>query len=308
MNNGLLLVNKPCGMTSFDVVRRVRRWCGTRQVGHCGTLDPAASGLLPVAIGSTTRLVEYLMDGDKEYLATLHLGVVTDTQDGEGTVLERQAVGAISRVAIEAAAELFRGTIRQIPPMYSALKRDGVPLYRLARQGVDVERAPREIRIDLLEVLEVNLPLITLRVVCSKGTYIRTLCHDLGRQLGCGGHMASLCRTRCGSLRSEASHTVDELEALAGQGLALPMLSPADALPELPAVEVHEAARPRLANGVAPALTEVAVDTGLMAGALVRLLADGRLAAIARYVQTGEGDGSGTFVLDKVFPESLRSA
>lgn len=308
MNNGLLLVNKPTGMTSFDVVRRVRRWCGTRQVGHCGTLDPAASGLLPVAVGSVTRLVEYLMDGDKEYVATLHLGVVTDTQDGEGAVIEQHVVEDIPRAAIEAAAEAFRGTIQQVPPMYSALKRDGVPLYKLARAGIDVERSPREIQIDLLEILDVTLPRVTLRVVCSKGTYIRTLCHDLGRQLGCGGHMASLCRSRCGRHHVAASHTLAELESLATQGHALPMLAPADALPDLPAINVHDAARKRLVNGVAPGLSEVAIGIAPAPGSLVRLLCDNRLAAIARYMHSGNDDRSGPFVLDKVFPESLRSA
>ena len=308
MNNGLLLVNKPPGITSFDVVRRVRRWCGTRQVGHCGTLDPAASGLLPVAVGSTTRLVEYLMDGDKEYVATLHLGVVTDTQDGEGAVVEQQVVGDISRAAVESAAAAFRGTIQQIPPMYSALKRAGVPLYKLAREGVDVERAPRTIRIDLLEILEITPPFVRLRVVCSKGTYIRTLCHDLGRQLGCGGHMAALCRTRCGSFEITASQTLAELESLAAQGQVLPMLSPADALPELPAIRIREAARQRLANGIAPGLSEVAVESVPATGGLVRLLYENRLAAIARYVQNGDDARSGGFVLDKVFPETLRLA
>lgn len=187
--NGLLLVDKPGGMTSFDVVRKVRRWSGTRQVGHCGTLDPSAVGVLPVAIGSATRLVEYLMTGSKEYVATLRLGTVTDTQDGDGQVLETHPWQSIDRQALEAAVAGFIGTIQQVPPMYSALKRAGVPLYRLARQGVDVEREPREVSIESIEIIEVALPDVILRIACGKGTYIRTLCHDLGQLLGCGAHI-----------------------------------------------------------------------------------------------------------------------
>lgn len=308
MNDGLLLVNKPCGISSFDVVRRVRRLCGTRQVGHCGTLDPAASGVLPVAFGSATRLVEYLMAGDKEYLGTLQLGIVTDTQDGEGTVLAVKPFDGITRADVEAASRAFLGVISQVPPMYSALKRDGVTLYRLARQGVEVERAPRQVRIDAIEIVAFEPPRVTLRVACSKGTYIRTLCHDLGLMLGCGGHMAALCRTRCGSFTLAESHPLEQLEALSAAGLPLPVISLAAALPELPAVQVDPAARARLANGVAPSVAEVSAGAELAANALVRLMADDRLAAIARYVPGGAGGRPGDFVLDKVFPDSFRSA
>jgi tRNA pseudouridine55 synthase len=303
--NGLLLVDKPCGITSFEVVRKVRRWCGTRQVGHCGTLDPAASGVLPVAVGSVTRLVEYLLVGDKEYLATLRLGVVTDTQDADGQVLATHSWEGIGRDALEAAADSFRGAIKQTPPMYSALKRDGVPLYRLARQGHDVARTPRAVQIDVLELLEVTPPLVTLRVVCSKGTYIRTLCHDLGQQLGCGAHLAALRRTRCGTFGIDACCTIPHLEQLAAAGQPLPLLAPAQVLVEWPGLQVHSAALARLANGIAPRLTEVAGAGDLAAGCPVRLLADTQLAAIARYAPGGEGTRQGDFLLDKVFPAAI---
>ena len=303
--NGLLLVDKPCGITSFEVVRKVRRWCGTRQVGHCGTLDPAASGVLPVAVGSVTRLVEYLLVGDKEYLATLRLGVVTDTQDADGQVLATHPWEGVNRDALEAAADSFRGAISQTPPMYSALKRDGVPLYRLARQGQEVERTPRAVQIDALELLEVTPPLVTLRVVCSKGTYIRTLCHDLGQQLGCGAHLAALRRTRCGSFGIDECFTVAHLEQLAAAGRPLPLIAPAQVLAQWPGLQVHGTALARLANGIAPTLTEVTDAAGLVVGQPVRLLAAAQLAAVARYAPGGAGTRQGDFLLDKVFPTDI---
>jgi tRNA pseudouridine55 synthase len=303
--NGLLLVDKPCGITSFEVVRKVRRWCGTRQVGHCGTLDPAASGVLPVAVGSVTRLVEYLLVGDKEYLATLRLGVVTDTQDADGQVLVTHSWAGIDRGVLESAAAPFRGAISQTPPMYSALKRDGVPLYRLARQGQEVERTPRAVQIDTLELLEVAPPLVTLRIVCSKGTYIRTLCHDLGQQLGCGAHLAALRRTRCGSFGIGACFTIAHLEQLAAAGQPLPLIAPAQVLADWPGLQVQGAARFRLTNGIAPTLTDVTGADGLVPGQPVRLLADSQLAATARYAPEGKGTRHGDFLLDKVFPADI---
>jgi tRNA pseudouridine55 synthase len=303
--NGLLLVDKPCGITSFDVVRRVRRLCGTRQVGHCGTLDPAATGVLPVAIGSVTRLVEYLMAGEKEYLATLRFGVVTDTQDGDGLVLATNPLDTLDRSSLDAATMSFVGAISQVPPMHSALKRDGVPLYRLARQGIEVERQPRPVYIKAIEILEYAPPLASIRVVCGKGTYIRTLCHDLGRQLGCGAHMASLRRTRCGDFRAEACHTLEQLERIVEAGGTLPLIAPAAALPGWPALHVSEAAKSRLANGIAPGLNDVSSPDDLVVDMPVCLLVDGELAAVARFTPGGSGGRPGDFLLDKVFPEAF---
>lgn len=302
--NGLLLIDKPAGLSSFDVVRAVRRWCATRQVGHGGTLDPAATGVLPVAVGSVTRLTEYLLDGDKEYLADMHLGITTTTQDGEGEIVARGAVDGIAAPAVAAALVAFRGEISQVPPMYSALKRDGVPLYRLARRGEEVERQPRPVRIHALEIIACALPLITLRVTCSKGTYIRTLCHDIGAALGCGAHMASLRRTRCGGLSLENCTTYARLAELAAAGEPLPLIPAAEVLPGFPAADVVEDAWPRLSNGVAPCFADVVWSTGVVPepGTRVRLLANGELAAVARYVPGGEGGRPGDFALDKVFP------
>jgi tRNA pseudouridine55 synthase len=303
--NGLLLIDKPPGITSFDVVRKVRRWCATRQVGHCGTLDPAASGVLPVAVGSATRLVEYLLAGDKEYLATLKLGVVTDTQDGEGEVLATSPLTGIDREYLAAVAAGFRGAIEQVPPMYSALKRDGVPLYKLARQGLEVERQARAVHIAALDILAVELPAVTLRIVCSKGTYVRTLCHDLGQQLGCGGHMATLRRTRCGTFAIDQCAGVDQLDALAAAGQPLPLLPPAAALPDWPGLQLTAAARARLANGISPGLEELSTPAELTIGQPVRLLAGEELGAVGCYRPAVGGGRGGAFELWKVFPEAL---
>ncbi|NJC87631.1 MAG: tRNA pseudouridine(55) synthase TruB [Desulfuromonas sp.] len=303
--NGLLLVDKPCGITSFDVVRKARRWCGTRQIGHCGTLDPSATGVLPVAIGSATRLVEYLMAGDNEYVATLRLVTVTDTQDGDGQVVETHSWDHVDRQALDTVIAGLTGTIQQIPPMHSALKRDGVPLYRLARQGVQVEREPREVSIDRIEILDMTLPDVVLRVSCGKGTYIRTLCHDLGQALGCGAHMATLRRTRCGVFKAEQCHSVEQLEAMATAGGPLPVIDSAAALADWPGLQVHAEALTRLANGVAPRFAEVIYAEELAENAAVRLLAGEKLAAVGRYVPGGHNGRPGDFELWKVFPDAI---
>ncbi len=303
--NGLLLVDKPGGMTSFDVVRKVRRWAATRQVGHCGTLDPSATGALPVAIGSATRLVEYLLAGDKEYHAVMRLGMITDTQDGDGQVLEERPWQGINRESLDAAAAAFVGTLHQVPPMYSALKRDGVPLYRLARQGVEVCREAREVHIAALQILDVALPEVTLRVACGKGTYVRTLCHDLGLRLGCGASLSALRRTRCCRFTAEQCHGLDQLESMIAAGAPLPLLAPAAVLTDWPALQVRADAALRLAHGIAPRLAEVSAEVELTENMPVRLLVKDQLAAVARYAP-GRPDGApGDFQLWKVFPDAF---
>lgn len=299
--NGVLLVDKPPGMTSFDVVRRVRRLCQTRRVGHAGTLDPLATGLLPVAVGWATRLVEYLMAGDKIYRATLRLGMATDTQDAEGRILSEHPWQHLERTAFESVAAGFVGTIEQLPPMYSALKQDGKPLYQLARQGIEVARQRRTVSIQRLEIDAFDPPYVTFTVHCSKGTYVRTLCDDIGRQLGCGAHMTALRRLGCGRFDLSTSHTLEELQALAEQGLPLPLLSPAEALSDWPALVVGGVALERLRNGVAPDSGELDC-AGLAAGDRVRFVADDTLVAIARYVPEGRVDRPGSFELLKVVP------
>jgi len=299
--NGVLVVDKPQGLSSFDVVRQVRRLCHTRRVGHAGTLDPLATGVLPVAVGWATRLVEYLMAGDKIYQATLRLGAVTDTQDAEGRILEEHDWQHIDRAVLEQAAAGFTGDISQLPPMYSALKKNGQPLYLLARKGIEIERQPRAVRINSLVIDNFAAPYATFTVRCGKGTYVRTLCHDIGRELGCGAHMTSLRRLACGRFDLTASHTLEELQELLEQGRSLPLMSPAEALADWPALFVDGPALSRLRDGVAPSQTELDV-AGLAAGDRVRFLAGDALTAIARYTPGGYGKRPGDFEILKVFP------
>ena len=214
--DGLLLVDKPPGRTSHDIVDFVRRRFDQRKVGHCGTLDPIATGLLMLVVGKATRVQDLLMAEDKEYEGTLKLGETTDTQDAAGKVLETKPVPALDRSAIEAAFAKFSGEFDQIPPMVSAIKKDGVPLYKLAREGKIIDRPARKVRIDKYEILEVALPVVRFRIHCTKGFYVRTYCHDLGQVLGCGGHMAALIRTRSGNFELTKAVRWPDLEAAQG--------------------------------------------------------------------------------------------
>ena len=226
MANGIIVIDKPQEWTSMDVCAKIRGVLHERRVGHAGTLDPMATGVLPVFVGRATRAVEFASESEKEYIAGLKLGVVTNTQDTTGQVVEERPVEA-DRAALEGALAAFRGELTQIPPMYSALKRDGKKLYELARAGKEVERAPRPVTIHALEVLDQTGPdRYTLRVRCSKGTYVRTLCHDIGAALGCGGCMSALRRTEAaGFSLAEAV----PLEALLDAPDPAALLRPVDA-------------------------------------------------------------------------------
>ncbi len=229
MANGILVIDKSAGWTSQDVAAKLRGVFHERRVGHGGTLDPMATGVLPVFIGRATRAAEFLESAEKEYVAGLRLGVVTDTQDTSGTVLETNSV-CVTRAQLEAALRQFLGPIEQIPPMYSAIKINGQKLYELARRGQEVARRPRSITIHALELLEGEGADWTIRVRCSKGTYVRTLCHDLGRALGCGGCMSSLRRTRAGSFTLAQAVTMQQvLDFAAGQD-PQQLLMPVDAI------------------------------------------------------------------------------
>ena len=229
MANGILVIDKSAGWTSQDVAAKLRGVFHERRVGHGGTLDPMATGVLPVFIGRATRAAEFLESAEKEYVAGLRLGVVTDTQDTSGTVLETNSV-CVTRAQLEAALQQFLGPIEQIPPMYSAIKINGQKLYELARRGQEVARRPRSITIHALELLEGEGADWTIRVRCSKGTYVRTLCHDLGRALGCGGCMSSLRRTRAGSFTLAQAVTMQQvLDFAAGQD-PQQLLMPVDAV------------------------------------------------------------------------------
>ena len=212
--DGVLLVDKAPGMTSHDVVAITRRVLDTRKVGHCGTLDPLATGLLIITIGRGTKIQDLLMCEDKEYVGTIRLGQTTTSQDADGTVLEEKPVPELSREQIEAAFDKFQGDFYQIPPMVSAIKKDGVPLYKLARQGKTIEREPRLVHVYGHEILGVNLPEVEFRVVCSKGFYVRTYAHDIGEILGSGAHLKALRRTASGKFRADGVLTVEELRTL----------------------------------------------------------------------------------------------
>ena len=201
--DGLLLADKGPGVTSFQVVAHLRRVLRVPRVGHGGTLDPMATGLLPVLLGEATRFTAYLQGQDKEYLATVRLGVTTDTLDATGTVTAERAVPPLTAAQVEAALTRFVGEIDQVPPMYSALHAGGRRLHELARAGIEVERAPRRVRIHAFDLLEWTPPRLRVRVACGSGTYVRSLAADLGEALGCGGHIEALARTRVGALRLE---------------------------------------------------------------------------------------------------------
>jgi tRNA pseudouridine55 synthase len=236
--NGVLVVDKPKGVTSHDVVNATRRLTGTRRVGHAGTLDPMATGVLVLLVGITTRLSRFVMQGEKQYRGIIHLGATTTTYDAEGDVIERAPV-TVDRAAIEAVLPRFRGDIQQIPPMYAAIKVRGRKLYELAREGKEIERRPRTITIQRIEILDWSSPDLTVDVTCSSGTYIRSLAHDIGAALACGGHLRALQRLRSGGFTLEQAHSLEALQALHAAGnLRSAMLPPKAALGSMPSVEL----------------------------------------------------------------------
>ncbi|MDR1889249.1 MAG: tRNA pseudouridine(55) synthase TruB [Zoogloeaceae bacterium] len=250
--DGVLLLDKAEGLTSNSALQKARRLFNAARAGHTGTLDPLATGLLPVCFGEATKFSADLLEADKSYEAEVHLGVTTRTGDREGQTTATAPV-TCARADIEAALPRFTGDLLQVPPMYSALKKDGRALYTLARQGREVERAPRPVTIHALELLAWQTPVFTLRVRCSKGTYIRVLAEDLGKTLGCGAHLSALRRTRVGALDLDNAHTLAELEALAAsadQGaLSACLLPPDSLLSSLPALHLTDAAALRFTNG-----------------------------------------------------------
>ncbi len=253
MLNGFLVLNKPAGFTSHDAVAKLRGILKMRRIGHAGTLDPMAEGVLVILLGVATRASEYASGAEKEYVAGLRLGYVTDTQDSTGAVLERHDVAA-AQDDVRRAAESFLGTSSQLPPMYSAVQVGGVRLYDLARQGIEVERQSRDITISDIELLppqEGDGPEdYRLRVCCSKGAYIRTLCHDIGRKLGCGACMTSLVRTRSGDFSLEDALTFEEIAAAVQDGGIERHIRPADGLfADLPALTATEEGAVRAVNG-----------------------------------------------------------
>lgn len=248
--NGIIVIDKPKGRTSHDMVYFIRRMTGIKKVGHTGTLDPDATGVLPLCIGNGTKVSDMLLESDKCYRAELILGKTTDTQDLSGNVLEEKEVN-LSEEEIVKAAESFVGEIEQIPPMYSAIKQDGKKLYELARKGIEVERKPRRVTINEITIVKIDKNTVTIDVDCSKGTYIRTLCSDIGEKLGCGGCMGNLRRTKAGMFNIDESHTLEEIEKLKENGKLGDIILPVDSVfMKYPKIQLNEKQVKSVTNGI----------------------------------------------------------
>jgi len=226
--DGILNVNKPEGKTSFQVVAWLKRLTEQKHVGHAGTLDPIATGVLPICFGQATRVVQFLMDSSKTYLAEIELGVTTDTFDRQGRIVQQEDSSSVTVTQIKEVLAAFRGTIKQIPPIYSALKQHGRRSYELARAGIPIKLKPRHVEITNLEIKNYQAPLITINVECGKGTYIRSLAHDIGQYLGCGAHLKNLIRLRCGSFHVEDALSLPQIEDAFQQGAWKELLHPVD--------------------------------------------------------------------------------
>ena len=293
--DGVVVVDKPIGPTSFAIVKAARRLTGARKVGHGGTLDPAASGVLPICFGEATKLAQFLLDADKEYLATVRFGTETDTYDATGAVTARASAAALTAEGVGAALRAFLGAGLQVPPMYSALKRDGRPLYDYARAGETLDRPARAVRIDVAELVGFDdagteAPGARVRVRCSKGTYIRALAFDLGRAVGTGAHLEALRRTRSGPFTLEGAVTPEQLA-----GDPLPVVSPAGALAHLATVTLTPEQVPLVTQGKRLPWADVGIPVGGedQGGGkpderLVRLLSPG--GALVAVAPRGTGD------------------
>jgi tRNA pseudouridine55 synthase len=268
--NGILLVLKPPGMTSFDVVSWLRGVFGVKRIGHAGTLDPAAAGLLPVCIGKAAKTIDWFQEFDKAYRAEMVLGITTNTQDGEGGIL-RQASVSLDVGALQDALNAFVGEYEQLPPMFSAVKVNGKRLYELARQGEEIQRKRRKVAITRLELLSARMdrehPVIRFDVTCSKGTYIRTLCADIGEKLGCGAYMSFLVRTRVGPFFMEDAITLEQVKVCREEGKLASLLLPADIVfREYPEIHLDDAKLFRFLHGA-----EISAEAFQPAAEIVRV-------------------------------------
>ncbi len=302
MINGFLVIDKPAGITSHDVVSRVRRILGTRKVGHTGTLDPFATGVLPVAVNDGTKAIPFLDEGIKCYEALMQLGVATDTLDMTGKVLSECDYSSVSEQRLLDIFKSFTGPIFQIPPMYSAIKQGGQPLYKLARMGQEVERAARPVSIHSIELLSFTPPFVSIRVTCSKGTYVRTLADDIGAMAGCGAALKELRRTASGPFEISAAHTLEELECAAREGRETSLcITPFDSLAHLPDIPLTDAGVAKLSFGRSPLWSETTIEGETLSGEIqfVRLSHNGALVAVARLAESS--DPSPAIVLKRVF-------
>jgi tRNA pseudouridine55 synthase len=276
--DGVLLLDKPVGLSSNDALMKAKRVFNAKKAGHTGTLDPFATGLLPLCFGEATKFSQDLLEADKTYEATVHLGIMTTTGDTEGELIEQREV-EVTREQVEAALARFRGPIFQVPPMYSALKRDGKALYEYAREGITLEREARPVTIHALSLVEYTAPLLKILVTCSKGTYVRVLGEDIGAALGCGAHLNALRRVQVGALSTERMISLEDLQAHADP---LSLLAPVDALlSSFPSVELTAELAKRFLNGQRLALGKESVSVPSELGR-VRVYHEGKLLGTAQ--------------------------
>ena len=313
--HGIVNVNKPQGWTSHDVVAKLRKLLQMKKIGHAGTLDPAATGVLPILLGQATRLSEFLVEWDKEYEAVLRLGRETDTQDATGTVTRETPLGKITESELRRVLPQFQGQIQQVPPMYSAVKIGGQPLYKAARKGKVIPREPRSVTIYHLELKEMHGADVHLRITCSKGTYIRTLCADIGNSLGVGGHLCQLERTRVGPFSVENSLSLEKIhETSFADCQTIAFLSLDQALSHVPSVFIESDMVFKVKNGVAIPLSSVDrlernhALLGLSHGSLVKIKEQsGTLLALGYYSHALEQErGFSGILINKVFDECSR--
>jgi len=280
--NGIVVVDKPAGLSSAQVVSRVKALFGARKAGHTGTLDPFATGILVCCINRATKLSRFFLKGDKTYEAVLRLGTRTDTQDATGAVTDRQTIEGITEAMIARVARRFTGTIAQVPPVYSALKHKGTPLYKLARRGQAVEKPARSLRIERLDILDIHWPDVRFAVSCSAGTYIRTLCADMGAALGCGGHLTTLRRTTSCGYDLEVAWSLDRLEEMKEKGsLETAVVGMRDALHFIPELVVEEGLAHKVRNGVKLSADDFPACPATLQEGLIKVIdPSGRLIAV----------------------------
>ncbi|MBI4208381.1 MAG: tRNA pseudouridine(55) synthase TruB [Deltaproteobacteria bacterium] len=278
MKSGLIVLSKPKGLTSHDCVEEIRKLLPGSKVGHGGTLDPLAEGVLPILVNEATKLTPFLADVDKEYVTTLILGVETDTDDAQGKITQEASIEGIDRDKIEEALKQFRGEIEQVPPLYSAIKLHGTPLYKRARRGEKIELKPRKVHISRCDLISVELPHVTLFIHCSRGTYIRALARDLGRALQCGAHLERLERTQFGPFTVGQAVTLEELRKSRGE-VEKQMIPLADALSAFPSIQLSQEQTSAVRRGKTPLLK--AFDLSLKPGKVKLLGPQGELVAVA---------------------------
>lgn len=300
---GVLIIDKPAGPTSHDVVTMVKKRLKARKVGHIGTLDPLATGVLPLCINEATKLARFLEKGEKEYLATIKLGEETDTYDSEGVVVAKGDITSITEEGIVSAINDFKGRIKQIPPMFSAVKMGGVPLYKLARQCMEVERKPRDVEIYSIDITNITLPFIGINVVCSGGTYIRSLAFDIGRKLGCGACLVSLRRMKSGIFSLKNSISVSDLKDLQEDILHNNIIPVERLFSNLPDIEVDTITANKIRDGVVPNAKTfgagVIFSSSIRDNEMIRFTTNGRIIALATYK---DEDG---FKLERVLKNAL---